>query len=41
MFGAESDLLPLCSPGGTLVSDSLGKAELLSAWFNSKVTRHY
>ena len=30
VFGAESDIPPLCSPGGALVSDPAGKAELLS-----------
>ena len=30
MFGAESDIPSLCSPGGALVSDPAGKAELLS-----------
>ena len=39
MFGAESDILPLCSPGGALVSDPAGKAELLSTWFDSKQSR--
>ena len=29
VFGAESDILPLCSPGGVLVSDPAVKAELL------------
>ena len=32
VFGAESDIPPLCSPGGALVSDPAGKAELLSMW---------
>ena len=36
VFGAESDIPPLCSPGGALVSDPAGKAELLSTWFDSK-----
>ena len=36
MFGAESDIPPLCFPGGSLVSDPVGKAELLSTWFDSK-----
>ena len=31
VFGAESDILPLCSPGGALVLDPMGKAELLNA----------
>ena len=39
MFGAESDIPPLCSPGGALVSDQAGKAELLSTWFDSKQSR--
>ena len=30
MVGAESDVPPLCSSGGALVSDQMGKAELLS-----------
>ena len=29
-FGAESDVPPLCSPGGALYSDLMVKAELLS-----------
>ena len=36
VFGAEPDIPPLCSPGGALVSDPAGKAELLSTWFDSK-----
>ena len=39
MFGAESDIPPLCSPGGALVSDPAGKAELSSIWFDSKQSR--
>ena len=39
VFGAESDIPPLCSPGGALVSDPAGKAELLSTWFDSKQSR--
>ena len=35
VFGAESGIPPLCSPGGALVSDPAGKAELLSTWFDS------
>ena len=31
VFGAESDITPLCLPCGALVSDTAGKAELLSA----------
>ena len=38
-FGAESDIPLLCSPGGALVSDPAGKAELFSAWFDSKQSR--
>ena len=36
MFGAESDIPPLCSPGGALISDPAGMAEVLRTWFNSK-----
>ena len=32
VFGTESDIPPLCSPGGALVSDPAGKAELLSSY---------
>ena len=39
VFGAESDIPALCSPGGALVSDPGGKAELLSTWFDSKQSR--
>ena len=39
VFGAESDIPPLCSPGGALVSDPAGKAELLSTWFDGKKPR--
>ena len=39
MFGAESDIPPLCSLSGEPVSDPAGKAELLSAWFDSKQLR--
>ena len=39
VFGAQSDIPPLCSPGGALVSDPAGKAELLSTWFDSKQSR--
>ena len=39
VFGAESDISPLCSPGGALVSYPAGKAELLSTWFDSKQSR--
>ena len=36
VFGAESDIPPLCSP---LVSDPAGKAVLLSTWFDSNQSR--
>ena len=39
VFGAESDVPPLCSPGGVLFSGLMEKAELLSAWFDSKQSR--
>ena len=39
VFGAESDIPHLCSPGGVLVSDLAGKAELLSTCFDSKQSR--
>ena len=39
VFGAESDIPPLCLPVGALVSDPAGKAELLIAWFDSKQSR--
>ena len=39
VFDAESDTPPLCSPGGALVSDPAGKAELLNTWFDSKQSR--
>ena len=39
VFGAESDVPPLCSPGVVLISDPAAKAELLSAWFDSKQSR--
>ena len=39
VFGAESDIPPLCSPGCAFVSDPAGKAELLSMWFDSKQSR--
>ena len=35
----ESYIPPLCSPCGALVSDPAVKAELLSAWFDSKQSR--
>ena len=31
MFGAESDVPPLCSPSGAIISDPAKKAELVSA----------
>ena len=39
VFGAESGIPPLCSPGGVFVSDPAGKTELLSTWFDSKQAR--
>ena len=39
VFAAESDILPLCSPGGDLVSDPAGKTELFSTWFDRKQSR--
>ena len=39
VFCAESDIRPLCSPGGALVSDPAGKAELLSTWCDGKQSR--
>ena len=39
VFGAESDIPPLCSPDGAPVSDPMGKAELLRAWSDSKQPR--
>ena len=39
VFGAEYDIPSLCSPGGALVSDPAGKADLLSMWFDSKQSR--
>ena len=39
VFGAQSDIPPLCSPGGVIISNQAGNAELLSAWFNSKQSR--
>ena len=39
VFCVESDIPPICSPDGALVSDPTGKAELLSAWFDSKQSR--
>ena len=34
VFGADSDVPLLCSPGGALVSDPVGKAALLGAWLS-------
>ena len=39
MFRTESDIPPLCSPGGALISHPVGKPELLSTWFDSKQSR--
>ena len=39
VFGASSDIPPLQAPGGCLISDPAGKAELLSSWFDSKQSR--
>ena len=39
VFGAESDIPPRFWPGGALVFDPAGKAELLSTWFDSKQSR--
>ena len=39
MFGEESDVPRLGSPDGAFISDPVGKAELLSAWFDSKQSR--
>ena len=39
VFGAESNIPPICSPAGPIVSDAAGKAELSSAWFDSKQSR--
>ena len=36
VFGSSSSLLPLVSEGGGLVCESFGKADLLSANFDSK-----
>ena len=35
VFETESDVPPFYSPGSALVSDTMGKAELLSAWFDN------
>ena len=40
VFGAEPDIPPFFSPGGALLSDPAGKAELLSTWFDSKQSRN-
>ena len=39
LIGAELDIPPLCSPGDEFISVPAGKAELLSAWFDSKQSR--
>ena len=39
VFGKDSSIPALQSAGGALVSDPTGKAELLSAWFDSKQSR--
>ena len=39
MFGSSSSLLPLVGPGGGLVCESVGKADLLSDHFDSKQFR--
>ena len=39
VFVAESDIPPLCSPGGALISDPVEEVELLSAWFDSEQSR--
>ena len=36
MFGADTDVHPLCSHGCALISDPAGKADLFSSWFDSK-----
>ena len=43
MFGSSSDsfLPPLIGPGGGLVSESVGKAEMLSAHFYGKQSRDH
>ena len=39
VFGSSSSLPPLVSPGGGLVCESIGKADLLSDHFDSKQSR--
>ena len=39
MFGSSSSLPPLVGPGGGLVCESVGKADLLSDHFDSKQSR--
>ena len=39
VFGSSSSLPPLVGPGGGLVCESVGKADLLSNHFDSKQTR--
>ena len=39
MFGSSLSLPPLVGPGGGLVCESLGKADLLSDHFDSKQSR--
>ena len=39
VFGLSSSLPPLVGPGGGLVCESLGKADLLSDHFDSKQSR--
>ena len=39
VFGSSSSLLPLIGPGGGLVRDSVGKDDLLSDHFDSKLSR--
>ena len=39
MFGLSSSLPPLVGPGGGLVCESVGKADLLSDHFDSKQSR--
>ena len=39
MFGLSSSLPPLVGPGGGLVCDSVGKADLLSDHFDRKHSR--
>ena len=40
-FGSSSSLPPLVGPGGGLVCESVGKADLLSDHFDSKQSREY